>query len=126
MRVHIFFSGAMILAFGFLSLQILDRDPAIGFIQGALTLGGGIIIAGLFSFKMKWHGLIAAGVLALLGFTRGLGNVPDFIGIFSGDRSRGGAPALEFGITVTCLMLLIRVLQALQKERVRRMLEQEE
>ncbi len=125
MRIQVFFSGAMIIAFGFLSLQILDRDPALAFVQGALTLGGGIIIAGLFSIKMKWHGLIAAGVLAMLGFVRGVGNVPDFIGIFSGDRSRGGAPALEFGVTVTCLVLLLRVLRALQRERVRRMLEED-
>jgi len=106
-------------------MQILDREPAIGFLQGTLTLGGGIIIAGLFSIKMKWHGIIGAGVLALLGFARGLGNIPDFVGIFAGDRSRGGAPAMEFGITLVCLVLLFRVLQALQMERTRRMLEED-
>ncbi len=33
---------------------------------GSLTLGGGFIICGLFSIKMLWHGVIGAGVLALV------------------------------------------------------------
>ena len=39
MRFQIFFSGAAVLALGGAAMQMLDKDAAIGFLQGALTLG---------------------------------------------------------------------------------------
>lgn len=126
MRIQIFINGAMMLALGFYGMTLLDRMEALALLQGTLMLGGGVIICGLFSLKMKWHGIIGAGVIALLGAARGLVNLPDFVRLMSGDGSIGPAPAIEFGFTVTCLMLLLRVLQTLQRERVRRMLDQEE
>ena len=125
MRFQVFFSGAAILALGAAATRVLERQEALAFLQGALTLGGGIVICGLFSLKMQWHGLIGAGILALLGTARGLGNVPDLVKLFGGDRHRGAAPVLELGVTLICLLLLLRVLRALQRERTRRMLEQE-
>lgn len=124
MRFQVFFSGAMIVALGASALRILQRADALAFLQGGLTLGGGIIICGLFSLKSKWHGLIGAGVLALLGFARGLGNIPDFFKLADGERQRGVAPVLELGVTLICLLLLVRVLAALKQERTRRMLEE--
>lgn len=126
MRFQIFFSGAVILALGVAAMRVLEKDPAIGFLQGALTLGGGFLICGLFSLKMKWHGLIGAGVLALLGTARGIGNLPDVMKLTMGERQRGPAPILELGVTLICLLLLVRVLRALQRERTRRMLERGE
>jgi hypothetical protein len=123
MRLLIFLSGAVILALGFVAHHLLGKTEALAFIQGSLTLGGGLVICGLFSLKMPWHGLIGAGVLALLGTTRGAANLPDALKLFAGDRSRGPAPAL--GVTAVCLLLLVRVLAALQRERTRRMLERE-
>ncbi|MCU0753175.1 MAG: hypothetical protein MUC40_09175 [Akkermansiaceae bacterium] len=73
---------------------------------------------------MKWHGIIGAGVLALMGAARGLGNLPDLALFLSGERERGAAPVMELGITVVCLVLLARVLAALYRERIRRMLEE--
>ncbi len=115
----------MILILGAMGMQVLGKSDALAFLQGALTLGGGMIICGLFSLKMPWHGIIGAGVLALLGAARGLANVPDFVKLLGGDPSRGPAPALELGVTLICLVLLLRVLRALQRERTRRMLEEE-
>lgn len=126
MQLRIFLSGAMILALGAMAMGQLPKDEALGFLQGALTLGGGLVICGLFSLKMKWHGVIGAGVLALLGTARGAGNLPDLFKFLSGQRERGTAPVLEIGVTLVCLLLLLRVLQALQREKVRRMLESEE
>jgi hypothetical protein len=123
MRFLIFLSGAAILALGVVAHRVLGKTEALAFIQGALTLGGGIIICGLFSLKMQWHGLIGAGVLALLGTARGAANLPDALKLLAGDRSRGPAPALELGVTALCLLLLARVLAALHRERTRRMLE---
>ncbi len=126
MRFQVFFSGAMIVALGVSALRLLQSADALAFLQGGLTLGGGIIICGLFSLKSKWHGLIGAGVLALLGFARGLGNIPDFFKLAEGERQRGVAPVLELGVTLICLLLLVRVLAALKQERTRRMLEESE
>ncbi len=126
MRFQIFFSGAMILILGVMGMQVLAKNDALAFLQGALTLGGGMLICGLFSLKMQWHGIIGAGVLALLGAARGVGNVPDFVKLLSGDHARGPAPALELGVTLISAILLLRVLRALQAERIRRMLEEEQ
>jgi len=123
MRLQIFFSGAAVLALGYAATQLLEKDASIGFLQGALTLGGGFLICGLFSLKMKWHGIIGAGVLSLLGATRGLGNLPDLARFLTGERERGSAPLLELGITVVCLVLFFRTLAGLYRERLRRMLD---
>jgi hypothetical protein len=123
MRFQIFFSGAAVLALGAAAMRMLEKDAAIPFLQGALTLGGGIIICGLFSLKMKWHGIIGAGVLGLLGAARGIGNLPELARFLTGEGERGATPVLEFGVTVTCLILLIRTLAALFRERIRRMME---
>jgi hypothetical protein len=126
MRFYIFLSGLTILAMGGASLYVLDKANGLGFFQGALTLGGGIVICGIFSVKMKWHGFIGAGILALLGAARGLGNVPGLAKFLTGDRPRGSTPLLEMGVTVICLLLVAKIIRALLQERVRRMLEAEE
>lgn len=125
MRFQIFFSGAAVLALGFAATRILEKDDATGFLQGALTLGGGFLICGFFSLKMKWHGIIGGGVLGLLGAARGLGNLPDLASFLAGERERGPAPVLELGVTVICMVLLFRTLAELYRERVRRMLDGE-
>lgn len=124
MRLQVFFSGAAVIALGVAAMNLLERNQAFGFLHGALTLGGGMLICGMFSLKMKWHGIIGAGVLALLGTARGIGNLPDLALFLGGERERGAAPVMELGITVVCLVLLVRVLAALYRERIRRMLEE--
>ncbi len=123
MRFTIFLCGAAILAMGAVSYRLLDKDLAFGFLNGALQLGGGLTICGLFALRMRWHGVIAAGVLALLGAARGLGNVPGLLRFIVGDRPRGVAPLMEAAVTAISLLLLFRVIQALSRERERRMLE---
>lgn len=125
MRFHVFLSGVAVLASGGAAMRMLEEKDALGYLNGALTLGGGLVICGLFSLKSYWHGLIGAGVLALLGAARGVANLPDALKYFSGDSSRGVAPLLELGVTLVCLLLLVRVLRALQQERIRRMLAEE-
>jgi hypothetical protein len=125
MRFQIFFSGVAVLVLGMAAMRILQKDAAIAFLQGALTLGGGFLICGLFSLKMKWHGIIGGGVLALLGAARGIANLPDLARFLAGQQERGAAPMLEFGITIICLVLLLRTLGGLHRERISRMLEQD-
>ena len=125
MRIQIFATGVIMLALGGLALSQLDKEAALEMLQGSLLLGGGLIICGIFTFKMKWHGITGAGVLGLLGAARGLGNLPGFAKWLSGDQSRGIAPAIELAFTILCSALLLRVIRCLQRERTRRLLLQE-
>ena len=126
MRIQIFATGIIMLGFGAMAMKQLEGREALGMLQGALLLGGGLIICGLFTIKMKWHGIVGAGVLALLGAARGLGNLPGLAKWFSGDQSRNIAPFIELAYTILCISLLLRVIGALQRERTRRLLEQED
>ncbi len=120
-RYSIFFAAAGITGLGFLGTSQLEKVSATAFLLGALTLGGAFLICGLFSLKMKWHGIIGAGVLALLGFGRGILNLPDLAKYVQGIRERGNAPVLEFAVTVICGFLLLRIYQTWSSERARRL-----
>ncbi|NJM36484.1 MAG: hypothetical protein HC845_00625 [Akkermansiaceae bacterium] len=126
MRFYIFLSGFLLLAMGGAGLLILEKPHSIGFLQGALTLGGGFFICGIFSIKMQLHGFIGSGILALLGAARGLGNLPGLLKFFSGERPRGTAPLLELGVTLICLLLLLKVMRTLSIARLRQMLDSQE
>ena len=118
-RVFIFLAAAVTIGLGFYGTGIMEKDEGMAFLLGCLTLGGGFLITGLFSLKMPWHGIIGAGVLALLGFGRGIMNFPDFAKYLTGERDRGVAPALELCITLICAMLLVRVIRTLAAEKAR-------
>jgi len=123
MRTHIFLTGILILAAGIAGMSFLPKMPGFEFLRGGLTLGGALVICGIFTIRMYWHGIIGAGIVSLIGTGKGLMGimaVPDW---FRGDRTRGIAPFLELGILILCMVLLLRVLKALQAERTRRMLE---
>ncbi len=126
MRFFIFLCGALIVAMGVAATFILGKTDAQGFLYGAMQLGGGLLICAAFTIRMPWHGIIGAGIIALLGTGRGLVNVPRLFKFLTGDRAHGTTPLLEQGVTVICFLLLLRVLRELQRERVRRMLEQGE
>lgn len=123
-RAYIFLIGAAIIGIGFLALSRVDKDAAMGLMVGSLTLGGGLIICGIFSIKMLWHGLIGAGVLALLGFGRGILNLSDAAKYIVGERPRGNEPMFELAVTILCALLLTRIMSAWRRERMRRMLEE--
>ena len=125
MRFYIFLCGLLILATGVVAMKILGKEDGQGVLYGAAQLGGGLIICGIFTIRMKWHGIIGAGIVALLGAARGLGNVPGMVKFLMGERPRGAAPLLEMGVTLISLLLLFKVLRVLSQERVRRMLESE-
>jgi hypothetical protein len=118
-RVFIFLASAAVLGLGFFGTTRMEKDDAMAFLLGCLTLGGGFLITGLFSLKMPWHGIIGAGILALLGFGRGVLNFPDFAEYMTGQRERGIAPALELCVTLICAMLMLRVIRALAAEKAR-------
>lgn len=125
MRTHIFLSGFLIIAAGIAATQLLPKMQAFEFIRGALTLGGAFLICGLFTLRMHWHGVIGAGIVALLGGAKGVLNLKDFPDYIAGERTRGIAPVLEIAITLICAILLVRVLRVLSAERTRMMLEAE-
>jgi hypothetical protein len=126
MRTHIFLSGFLVLAAGLISTRLLGKMESFEFVRGAFTLGGAFLICGLFTLRMQWHGVIGAGVVALLGAAKGVLNLKDFPAYFMGDHSRGLAPLLEIAITLICVVLLVRVVRLLQSERTRIMLAEGE
>ncbi|MES2475666.1 MAG: hypothetical protein V4640_07785 [Verrucomicrobiota bacterium] len=126
MRLLIFLVGLCVLASGAVALQQLPKPQAMQFLDGALKLGGGIVICGIFSLKMRWHGIIGAGILAMLGLARGLANLPGLLKFIAGDRSHQTAPLLEAGVMFLCLLLFVRVIRELYRERVRRLVEQQD
>ncbi len=122
-RAYIFTSALAIIALGFIGNSQLDKSAAPPFLLGALTLGGGLIICGIFSIKMLWHGLIGAAVLALLGFGRGILNLSDAAEYLVGERTRGPAPILELASTLICAFLLLRILAAWRKHQTQTLLK---
>jgi hypothetical protein len=123
MRFQIFFSGLAILALGYAAMASLEESERFGFLSGALTLGGALIICGLFSLRMRWHGIIGAGVVALLGASRGIENLAELPKFWIGDRPRGPAPLLESAVALICILLLVHVVRTLLAEKRRRLLE---
>ena len=123
-RAYIFLAGFAVIGLGFFGRSVLDEQASMGFMVGSLTLGGGFIICGLFTLKMLWHGVAGAGVLALLGFSRGILNLPDAAKFIVGERSRGQAPLLELAVTIVCAFMIARIIAAWNRERMRRLLEE--
>ena len=109
MRILIFIGGIVIAALGLLVFQ-QTKDPTL--LQGGLTLGGGLIICGFFSLKAKWHGIVGAGVLALLGAAR---TVPKL----------GAEPRwFHAAAAAVCVIVLVAAARCLLAERTRRSVEQ--
>ena len=109
MRILIFIGGILLAALGFMVFQ-QTKDPSL--LQGGLTLGGGLIICGFFSVKAKWHGIVGAGVLALLGAVR---TVPKL----------GSEPRWFYATAAAvCVVVLITAARSLLAERTRRAVEQ--
>jgi hypothetical protein len=123
MRFQIFFSGAAILALGYAAVESLEGAARFGFLTGSLTLGGALIICGLFSLWTRWHGIIGAGVVALLGASRGLENLAELPKFWIGERPRGAAPLLESAVAIICILLLVHVVRTLFAEKRRRLRE---
>jgi hypothetical protein len=120
MRFLVFLCGLSILALGLAAPRALPPKEGMAFLSGALTLGGGLVISGLFAIRWFWHGLMGAGVLALLGMTRGFGNLPGLVRYLGGQRENGPLPVLEAAATVISLLLLVAVVKTLFAEKRRR------
>ena len=110
MRVLIFIGGLAVCLLGFLFFKSPGDFPIL---QGGLTLGGGLVICGLFSLRSKWHGIAGAGVLSFLGIMRA---VP---ALWSGFRE--GVLSARFEVTAgaICLIVFIAALRTLIAERAR-------
>ena len=124
-RTPIFLSGLALSALGFVALRVLDKPASFGFLTGALTLGGGLIICGLFSLRNRWHGIIGAGVIALLGASRGIENLAALPGYLLDKNGRGPGTLLESAVALICILLLILIVRVLFAEKKRRLLADE-
>lgn len=122
MRFHLFATGLLILLAGIVGPFFLPKQPGFEFLRGGLTLGGALLICGFFTLNSYWHGIIAAGVVSLIGAGKGIMELKAVFDWLVGVRPRGIAPLLEFVITIACLVLMFRIVGVLKTERTRRML----
>lgn len=121
MRLAIFLCGLVVLALGVAAMRLLERPAAFGFLSGALTLGGAWIICGLFSFRNRWHGCVGAGVIALLGASRGIENLAELPAVLLAKGTQWAAPLLGSAVALICIGLLVGVVRALLAEKTRRL-----
>ncbi|MEI7912279.1 MAG: hypothetical protein WCK77_21820 [Verrucomicrobiota bacterium] len=121
MRIPIFLSGLAILSLGLAAMSVLGKPACYGFLTGALTLGGALIICGLFSLRNRWHGIVGAGVIALLGASRGIENLAALPGVLLDKQPHGPAPWLEAAVAIICILLLTLVVRTLFAEKTRRL-----
>jgi hypothetical protein len=114
MRILIFLGGLAVCLLGFLFFKKPDDFPIL---QGGLTVGGGLIICGLFSLRSKWHGIGGAGILSFLGVMRALP------ALWSGFREGVPSARFEAFAGAICLVVLIAAVRALMAERTRLVVE---
>ena len=121
-RTVIFLFGLAILALGFVATRVLAKPESYAFLTGALSLGGAFIICCLFSLRNRWHGIIGAGVIALLGACRGIENLAALPAGLLGKGGRAPAAVLESAVGLICIQLLFLIVLALFAEKKRRLL----
>jgi uncharacterized membrane protein YidH (DUF202 family) len=117
MRAFIIATGVITAVLGIIGFS-MTKDPMM--LQGGLTLGGGWIICALFSLSpgSKWHGIVGAGVLALLGSAR---CIPSFLEL----PGSNGNPLVIFQAIAAalCVVVVIVIGRALLAERTRKQIE---
>jgi hypothetical protein len=119
----IFCIGIMIILIGFLGQSIQSGIPGFAFLNGGLSLGGGLIICWIFSIKHQWLGLMGAGVVSLLGFCKSITNFRDFLLWLSAPFPKPAAISLlQMSVALMTFVTLIFCIRALIHERTRRMI----
>ncbi len=111
LRTHMVISALMIVSLGLSALAVLDKTPAIAFFQGAITLGGALLICFLFSFRMPWHAYIATAILSILSLSRGLPNLAHLADLST------PLPLFELAITLVIIPLPIHVFVSWKRHR---------
>ncbi|KAB2641676.1 MAG: hypothetical protein DVB25_01005 [Verrucomicrobia bacterium] len=125
MRIPIFLAGFVIIALGLAATLLLEKPASYAFLTEALTLGGGLLICGLFALRNRWHGIIGAGVMALMGSSRGIENLAALPAVLLDKGPPGPAPLLQSAVAIPCILLLIGIVRALFAEKKRKLLASE-
>lgn len=126
MRFQIFLAGFAVLALAYAGSEVLFGDERLGFIIDALKLGGALLICGLFSLRMPLHGMLGAGVVALIGAAFGAQNLAVVPGFWFGKRPADPVALLSSAAALICLLLVLSVVRFLIAAKRRRQLDAEE
>lgn len=126
MRFFIFLAGAAVLALGYTGTCLLDGNARIGFLIDALKLGGALVICGLFTLKMPRHGIVGAGVVALIGASFGAQHLIALPRWFVGTVPPNPVVPLSATAALICILLLGGVLRHLLLEKRRAQLTEDE
>lgn len=123
MRLALIIVALAIAGLGLLGSTALEAPAALGYATTGLTLGGAVLICGLFSLQNRWHGIIGGGVVALIGAVH---NAPAIAGTAHSLASGNGIPLPDLcraAISILCFALLTAVIRALLRERAQRQFE---
>lgn len=103
--------GALgIAGLGWVGSRSLEGVAAIGYLGGALTLAGALVICMMFAVQTRWLGVGGAAVVALLGIGR---NVPAVLEVAGG----GAAAWCRLGIAAVCVVVAVLAGRVLLVER---------
>jgi len=123
MRLTLIIAGLACAGLGLLGASGLEAQAALGYATTGFTLGGALLICGLFSLKNFWHGIIGGGVVALIGAVH---NATAVVDLFRGLATGAGLQlpdACQASISILCFAMLAAVIRALLRERMKRQLE---
>ncbi len=125
MRTFLLILGIIIVVIGIAGkIMLPGRYESFSFLQAGLSLGGAFLICYFFSRNNYWHGIIGSGVVALLGASRSLINLPQWIVWVGHPAPKPPAtPLLEMTVALLCLWYFTKIIRLLMAERTRRMLE---
>ena len=119
MRGYLVLNGLVIIGIGIAGkMVLLEKNEAFSFLQGGLTLGGSLIICGLFAGSNYRLGLIGGGVVALLGFCRTMVNLSSWAEWLAHSSPRPPAtPLFEMIVGLLTCSILVGVVRILLAER---------
>jgi len=122
MRIFLIIVALACAGLGLLGATAIDGPAALGYAVTGLTLGGALLICGLFSLQNRWHGIIGGAVVALIGAVH---NATAIAGTLHSLATGNGVPLAGLCralISILCFALLAVVVRALLHERAKRQL----
>jgi hypothetical protein len=121
----IFCVGILIIIIGFLGQRMLPGIPGFAFLNGGLSLGGGLIICWIFAIKNQWLGLIGAGIVSLIGFCKSITNLKGLMTwLIAPSPKPTLIPLLQISVAAMTFIILVFCIRSLLREKTRRILDE--
>ena len=107
-----------------MALSWQEKKAGLPLLLGGLSLGGAWLICLVFSLRDYWHGVIGAGAVALLTFTRALPQLRQLGDWLNSPPPRAAPVALiEVAIAGLAAIVFVIAAKAVMDERERRLID---